>query len=109
MLRRVALRSKARVLAGPGRTLGRAVSCGFSFKNTWSRELDLRVLPALYLYLPSAALNQVRDSRVLPLLRTGRRARLSAGGSSKCAQLLRVDWAIYRIFTLTDSSIWIYI
>lgn len=67
----------------PGRTLGRAVSCVFSFKNTWGCEFDLRVLPALFPYLPSAAVNQVsgrgRVSRVLPLLRTGRRARLPAG------------------------------
>lgn len=43
--------------------LGRALSCGFTFKNTWSCELDLRVLPALFLYLPPAALNQVNQPR----------------------------------------------
>lgn len=89
----------------PGRTLGRAVSCVFSLKNTWSCEFDLRVLPALFPYLPSAAVNQVsgrgRVSRGLPLLRTGRRARLSAEGSTNCTQVLHVDWTINLISTLS--------
>lgn len=96
----------------PGRTLGRAVSCVFSFRNTWSCELDLRVLPALFSYLLSAAVNQVsrrRVSRVLPLLRTGRRARLSTEGSTNYTQVLHVDWTIYLIFTFSKFSLWIYL
>lgn len=105
-------KDKSPLLAEAGRRLGRELSCGFTFKNTWSCELDLRVLPALFLYLPPAALNQVsggRVSRVLPLLRTGRRARLSAGGSLKCTQLLHVDWTVCWEFTFSKFSLWIYI
>lgn len=105
-------RDKSRLSAEPVRGLGRAVSRGFTYKNTWSCELDLRVLPALFLYLPPAALNQVsagRVSRVLPLLRTGRRARLSAGGFLKCTQLLHVDWTVCWLFTFSEFSLWIYI
>lgn len=83
---------RSRCSEEPGAHAGQSCEplCAFIFKDTWSCELsvvDLCALPALLLYLSAAALNQVsgrgRVSRVLPLLRTGRRARLSAGGSQK--------------------------
>lgn len=88
-------RARSRLLAEPGRRLGWA--------GRWAVALLLKThgvvsSTCVFFRLSSSTCPQRRWIRwislVLPLLRTGRRARLPAGGSLKCTQLLHVDWTI---------------